>query len=307
MLKATKILPSNIFYMQQLLLDKKDQGKLKKATVGLAGIGGIGSFSLELLARNGIMNFKLADFDIYEANNTRQLFVTQKTLGKQKALIAKKRVLEINPLARIKVYKEGITSKNYMDFCKGVDIICAQTDRISSQILLYLGAYSNRVLLLHAGRAKWPNKHLVSISVYDFRKTTGDFDIKILGINPLQWGVDRIDLLEMLLARAKERKNCDEIIRKIDSQNKSFRQTSFLRALRTKQISEVSDKSRKYLLKIAKNHPSNFYKMAIAPELCSISGALVATTVKDLILGRPIKHLGIDLYNGKTYDNFLNN
>ena len=92
-----------------------------------------------------------------------------------------------------------------------------------------------------------------------------------------------------------------ELIDKINKQNKEFRLRSFRRVLENENISTISDKSRKYLLKVAMDNPDKFYEMAITPELCSVSAAMVVTLVKDLILERPIKRIAIDLYHGTAF------
>lgn len=295
----------NIFRMQQLVLNKKDQKKIQNATIAVAGIGGIGSFIVEFLVRNGISHFKIADLDPYEPTNARQPFMTQKNIGQPKARVAKERVLAINPHAKVKLYETGITPNNYLDFCTKVDVICAQTDEITSQLLLYMGAARLKTTLLHAGRSKWPNRHLVSVSTYDYRKKDGEFSLRKLGINPSEWGVDNITLLKKFVSRVDQRKNCSKLIEKIQTQNKKFRQRSFLKVLKNGKKSDldgISDKSKEYLLQIAKRFPNKFYEMAITPELCSVSAALVTTAVKNIILGRPLKKLAIDLYHGKVYE-----
>ena len=101
-----------------MLIGNEGMEKLKDAKVAVFGIGGVGSFVCEGLARGGIGNFILVDYDkIDESNINRQLIATVKTIGKYKVDLMKERILEINPDANVEVYREF-----YMDDCK-IDLI----------------------------------------------------------------------------------------------------------------------------------------------------------------------------------------
>ena len=91
----------NQFSRTELLLGKEALERLAKARVAVFGIGGVGSFTVEALARSGIENIDLIDDDkVCLTNLNRQLIATRKTIGKYKVEIAKERILEINPKVR---------------------------------------------------------------------------------------------------------------------------------------------------------------------------------------------------------------
>lgn len=95
------------FQRTEMLIGKEGIKKLKKAKVAIFGIGGVGSFVCEGLARSGVGSFALIDHDkVSESNINRQLIATTKTIGKYKVDVMKKRILEINPDANVEVYKE---------------------------------------------------------------------------------------------------------------------------------------------------------------------------------------------------------
>jgi tRNA A37 threonylcarbamoyladenosine dehydratase len=72
--------------------------KLGRARVAVFGLGAVGSFVTEALARSGVGNLRLIDFDRVEPSNlNRQLFALHSTLGRKKAMIARERVLDIHP------------------------------------------------------------------------------------------------------------------------------------------------------------------------------------------------------------------
>ena len=95
------------FSRTEMLIGNDGMEKLKNAKVAVFGIGGVGSFVCEGLARCGIGNFVLVDYDkIDESNINRQLIATEKTIGKYKADLMRERILEINPDANVEVHRE---------------------------------------------------------------------------------------------------------------------------------------------------------------------------------------------------------
>ena len=95
----------NQFSRTELLIGKQAIEKLKQAKVAVFGIGGVGSYVVEGLARAGLGNFILVDKDIVDVTNiNRQIIATTKTVGKLKVEVAKQRILEINPSAKIETY-----------------------------------------------------------------------------------------------------------------------------------------------------------------------------------------------------------
>ena len=106
------------FSRTEMLIGNEGMKKLNDAKVAIFGLGGVGSFVCEGLARSGIGNFILVDFDkVDESNINRQLIATVNTIGKYKVDLMKERILEINPNANVEVYKEF-----YMADCE-IDII----------------------------------------------------------------------------------------------------------------------------------------------------------------------------------------
>jgi tRNA A37 threonylcarbamoyladenosine dehydratase len=104
------------FSRTEMLIGNDGMEKLKDAKVAVFGIGGVGSFVCEGLARSGIGNFILIDYDkIDESNINRQLIATTKTLGKYKVDLMKERILEINPDANVETHKEFYTADSEID------------------------------------------------------------------------------------------------------------------------------------------------------------------------------------------------
>ena len=104
------------FSRTEMLIGNEGMEKLANAKVAVFGIGGVGSFVCEGLARSGVGNFVLVDFDkIDESNINRQLIATVKTVGKNKVDLMKERILEINPDANVEVHKEFYLADSELD------------------------------------------------------------------------------------------------------------------------------------------------------------------------------------------------
>ena len=96
----------NQFSRTQLLLGQEGMEKLFRARVAVFGIGGVGGYTVEALARSGVGTLDLIDDDkICLTNPNRQIFATRKTVGQYKVDIAEQRILEINPKAVVHTYK----------------------------------------------------------------------------------------------------------------------------------------------------------------------------------------------------------
>jgi tRNA A37 threonylcarbamoyladenosine dehydratase/predicted adenine nucleotide alpha hydrolase (AANH) superfamily ATPase len=97
----------HIFQRLELITGKEGLEKLKNTKVLVFGLGGVGSWAAEALVRSGIGKIGIIDFDTICASNVnRQLEATTLTIGQQKTLVLKKRLLEINPDCEITAWNE---------------------------------------------------------------------------------------------------------------------------------------------------------------------------------------------------------
>ncbi|MCF0233620.1 MAG: ThiF family adenylyltransferase, partial [Thermoguttaceae bacterium] len=93
--------PESQFCRAELALGAAAMARLRAATVLVVGLGAVGSFATEALARTGVGNFRLVDFDrVQPSNINRQLFATWETVGRRKTEAARARLAAINPNAR---------------------------------------------------------------------------------------------------------------------------------------------------------------------------------------------------------------
>lgn len=127
------------FSRTELLLGTESMNKLRNSTVAVFGIGGVGSYTVEALARCGIGKLVLVDDDnICLTNINRQLHATTKTVGKAKVDVMAERVLDINPKAKVITFKkfyskdtaDELLSPEYDYVVDAIDTISAKIDMV---------------------------------------------------------------------------------------------------------------------------------------------------------------------------------
>lgn len=116
--------------------------KLFGARVAVFGLGGVGGYTLEALARSGIGALDLIDDDrVCLTNLNRQILATRGTIGEYKTDVARRRVLEINPDAQVTVYRTfyGPETEGQFDFSR-YDYVVDAIDTVTGKIELVLQA-----------------------------------------------------------------------------------------------------------------------------------------------------------------------
>ena len=139
----------NQFSRTQLLLGKNSMEKLKNSRVAVFGIG-VGGYVCEALVRSGVGAFDLIDDDkVCLTNLNRQIIATRKTVGKYKVDVMKERILDINPDARVEVYKCFFLPENADDFpFEEYDYIVDAVDTVTAKIALVMKAKEKNVPII---------------------------------------------------------------------------------------------------------------------------------------------------------------
>ncbi|HNQ40323.1 MAG TPA: tRNA threonylcarbamoyladenosine dehydratase, partial [Candidatus Cloacimonas sp.] len=123
------------FYRTELLVGQKGSQKLAQTSVAVIGLGGVGSYSAEALARSGIGKFILIDFDVIEPTNiNRQILALQSTIGKPKVELMQQRIRDINPKAEVIIYQEVLDGNNQERLLEGAEYCVDAIDSLSSKI-----------------------------------------------------------------------------------------------------------------------------------------------------------------------------
>ena len=128
----------NIFSRAELLLGEEALEKLRSARVALFGIGGVGSFAAEALARGGVGHITLVDGDTVSITNiNRQLIALHSTVGKEKTAVMAERIADISPETEVETYPVvyGAENRDLLDFST-YDYVIDAIDTVTSKLIL---------------------------------------------------------------------------------------------------------------------------------------------------------------------------
>ncbi len=124
------------------ILEVEGVKKLNNSKVAILGVGAVGGYVLEGLARAGVGEFLLIDFDKFDITNiNRQILATTATIGLSKAEVAKNRVLDINPNAKVEIIRDFAKKDNIAELIKGeFDYVVDAIDTIAPkrEVIKYL-------------------------------------------------------------------------------------------------------------------------------------------------------------------------
>ena len=130
------------FSRTELLLGESAMKRLKRSHVIIFGIGGVGGFVLEALARSGVGNIDIVDSDVVsESNINRQIYALDDTVGKYKVDVAAERIKQINPSVNVNAFTTFYLpeTSNQFDF-KEYDYIIDAIDTVTGKIDLVVNA-----------------------------------------------------------------------------------------------------------------------------------------------------------------------
>lgn len=126
------------FSRTQLVFGKEAMDKLKNSRVAVFGIGGVGGYTVEALARSGVGAIDIIDDDkVCLTNINRQIIATRKTVGKYKVDVAKERIEEINPDCKVTAFKTFYMPEtaDQFDFTQ-YDYVVDAIDTVTGKIAL---------------------------------------------------------------------------------------------------------------------------------------------------------------------------
>ena len=163
----------NQFSRTQLLLGKEGMDALAGAKVAIFGIGGVGGYVVEALARSGVGSFVIVDDDkVCLTNINRQIIATRKTIGKYKVEVMRDRILEINPDAQVEMRQCFYLPENAHEFdFSGYSYVVDAVDTVTAKIEIIMRAQAAGVPVIScmgAGNKLDPTQFHVA----DIYKTT---------------------------------------------------------------------------------------------------------------------------------------
>lgn len=161
-----------LFERSLLVFDEKGINRLQKARVLIAGIGGVGGFVAEALARAGVGHLTLVDHDVVGASNlNRQIVALNSTLGQPKVAVMTQRIMDINPDCRVTQMQQFLKPEEMSDLLSTkYDAVVDAIDSLNCKVSLVESAYKkgfNIFSSMGAGRRIDPSQ----IRIADISKT----------------------------------------------------------------------------------------------------------------------------------------
>ena len=215
------------------------QKKILKSNVLVVGAGGLGCPVIDYLSRAGVGRLGIIDYDKIDPSNIhRQSIYTFKDVGKYKVDVLKKKIMDINPDVKTKIFKNKITNKNVDKILRQFDIIIDGSDNFKTKFLLNKFARKLKKTLIVGAISKY-NGHVFS---FNFKRNNeaclkcfyqSEVDEKVLNceadgiLGPVAGIVGNIQANEALKNILNLKNELKDKILIIDLLNLSFRQASF--------------------------------------------------------------------------------
>ena len=186
----------NEFQRTALLLGEDNILKLNNKTVAIFGVGGVGGYVCEALARSGIGHFVIVDNDNVSITNiNRQIIALHNTIGRAKVDVMKERILEINPNAEVIAIKEFILPNNSSSFdFKSFDYVVDCVDTVTAKIEIVIKSIEGSTKVISsmgAGNKLNPQ----AFKVADIYKTSVDPLARVLRYELRKRGVKKLKVV----------------------------------------------------------------------------------------------------------------
>lgn len=163
----------NRFSRTQTLIGENNMSILKKSKVIVFGVGGVGGYVVETLARSGIGQIDIVDFDKVSLTNiNRQIIALDSTIGKLKIEVLKERMIDINPSLNVNAYPMYLDESNIENFnLMQYDYVIDAIDSVTSKLLLIEYCKKNNINIISSmGTGNKLDPSLLKIS--DISKTS---------------------------------------------------------------------------------------------------------------------------------------
>lgn len=184
------------FLRTSLIFGEDNINKLNKSNVAVFGIGGVGGYVCEALARSGVGKLTLIDGDVVSVSNiNRQIIALTSTVGKFKADVMKDRIMDINPDAEVSTINSFLTTENIDSFkLTEYDYVVDAIDDVKAKLALIKFCFDNNIPIISAMGAG--NKlDATGFEVSDIFKTSVCPLARIMRRELKKIGVDRLKVV----------------------------------------------------------------------------------------------------------------
>ena len=184
----------NIYQRTEMMLGEDAVKRLKSSHVAVFGIGGVGGFAVEALARAGVGKLTLIDSDrVSMSNINRQIIALHSTVGRYKTEVMKERIADINPDCEVTVINEFYSEENTISL-EGFDYVADCIDSVKSKLHLITAAHTLGISLISsmgAGNKLDPTRFKVS----DISKTHTDPLAKVIRTELRKRGINHLKVV----------------------------------------------------------------------------------------------------------------
>lgn len=183
------------FERTEILFGKENMGKLYNAHVLVAGVGGVGGYVCEMLARSGIGALTIVDFDVVSLSNiNRQIIALSSTVGKSKVEVMKERILQINPNCQVNAKFVKISSENVDKiFDEKFDFVVDAIDNLEGKISLVKAA-QKRIIPIVSAMGAGNRSSIPVFKICDVFKTYNDGLAKKFRKILREEGIEKLDV-----------------------------------------------------------------------------------------------------------------
>ncbi len=158
----------------ELLVGKENVFKLKNSKVLVIGVGGVGGYAVEALARSGIGNLTLVDPDIVDISNiNRQLVALSSTIGQYKVDVLKSRIEDMGLETSVRIFKDFVTKDNIDRYTENIDFVIDACDTVLTKLAIIENCKKRNIPFISSmgtGNKMDPTK----FSIMDLSKTSYD-------------------------------------------------------------------------------------------------------------------------------------
>lgn len=160
--------------------------QLGAVTVGIAGCGGLGSNCAFMLARSGVRNFVIVDYDVVDASNLNRQFFFEDQLGMEKVRVCKENLLRIDGGLNITVHNDKITAQTALQYFADCSCVIEALDSIEGKKMMAEQFLSDSRLFVSAsGMAGWGEPYMKKRQIREDAVLVGDFTTDIADYPPM--------------------------------------------------------------------------------------------------------------------------
>jgi len=165
---------TNSLYRLEQLIGNDKLSKLSNTSVLVIGVGGVGGYAVEVLARSGVGHIVVADHDIVDITNlNRQIIALNSTIGRNKVEVIEERINDINPDIKVTAHKLFVDENNLGELMDNVDYVIDACDALPTKLALIKYCTENNIPFI-ASMGAGNKMDPTAFKILDIRKTSYD-------------------------------------------------------------------------------------------------------------------------------------